>query len=89
MKLTPYPKSILLKNGQLHIIGGCEDNGEPVSAHFSFNPLGQLVLRKALPKPRNPINGMLEHNGRIFLFGGKRSKGEWSSDCWMYKISKD
>lgn len=42
-----------------------------------------------LPQPKNPSNGLVHHNGFIYLIGGLKSKGGWDNECLCYDVKKN
>lgn len=68
--LPDYPKTIIIPNGDIHIIGGTK-NDIVIDTHLVFRSSSSEVFKLGnLPLPRNPSNSLVYHNKCIYLIGG-------------------
>ena len=87
--LPVFPKTILLPNGDLHIIGGVDENENVVDTHHVFRTrTSEIYNLDHLKVPRNPENGLIYLNRKIYLMGGLNEKKEWERSCFCYNMEQ-
>ena len=88
--LPAFPKTILLPSGDLHIIGGVDDNNNLLQQHIVYrHHKGEIAKLAQLPSPKNPSNGLVYHNNCIYVVGGLKAKGGWDNECLQYDIKRN
>jgi len=72
--LPDYPKTIIIPNGDIHIIGGTK-NEKVIDTHLVFRSSSSEVFKLSnLPVSRNPSNSLIYHQKCIYLIGGINEK---------------
>lgn len=58
--LPAFPKSVVLWNGDIHLIGGTNSKEEALKTHIVFRSSTAEVFKLAnIPVNRNPVNGLV------------------------------
>lgn len=85
--LPAFPKSVILWNGDIHLIGGANIKDEVVNTHVVFRSSSAEVFKLSnLPLPRNPTNALVCHKKVIYMIGGLNEKKEWDNRCFSYVL---
>lgn len=73
--LPDYPKTIIIPNGDIHIIGGIKKKEHILNTHLVFRSSSSEVFKLSdLPYHINPANSLVYHNKFIYLIGGMAEK---------------
>jgi hypothetical protein len=85
--LPDYPKTIIIPNGDIHIIGGIKKKEVILNTHLVFRSTSSEIFKLTeLPYAVNPSNSLVYYNKHIFLIGGIIEKSEWTRRCLKYSL---
>jgi hypothetical protein len=88
--LPASAKTIMLPNGDLHLIGGLDSQNKLLQQHLVYrHHKGEMAKLAPLPEPKNPSNGLAYHDWFIYVIGGLKTKGSWDSECFQYDVKRN